>query len=110
MHKDNSKKLWQLLKEATKTQADNTSVEPEILNQTTANKFNNFFATIGRKTLEKLNISEPSFTPTLNHGLTFDPTTPSEIEKLIDGMKLNSAVGHDKVPAKILKRSKTYPM
>ena len=53
--------------------------------------------------MEKLNLKESPFTPTINHGLTFHPTTPEEIGKLIDGMKSNSAVGYDKVPAKILK-------
>ena len=67
-----------------------------------ANTFKNFFATIGRKTLERLNLTEPAFTPTATHGFTFDPTTPSEIEKLIDKMKVNSAVGYDNIPAKII--------
>ena len=102
-HKDNSKKLWQILKEATRTLADDRNTEPDELNKPTANNFNHFFATIGKTTLEKLDVTEPTFLPTTNHGFSFEPTTSEEVEKLIDSMKENTATGYDKIPAKILK-------
>ena len=80
-HKNNSKKLWELLKEATRTQTTDSNTEPDDMDKQKANTFNNFFATIGRKTLERLNLTEPAFTPTATHGFTFDPTTPSEIRE-----------------------------
>ena len=106
-HQDNSKKLWQLLREATRSQADDANTEPESLDIPTANAFNHFFSTVGRTTLEKLNLSEPSFSPTAEHGFTFQPTTPSEIEELINGIKCNSATGHDRIPPNILKDIKS---
>ena len=102
-NKTDSKKLWELLKEVTRNQTDKKNVEPEEISKTKANQFNRFFATIGKKTLEKLNIREPSFTPTSNQGYTFLPMTPSETELLIEKMKINTAVGYDKMPAKILR-------
>ena len=101
-HKNNSKKLWQLLKEATRSQVPDTNIEPDDITKTKANMFNNFFSTIGRKTLQKLNLSETPFTPTSTEGYIFEPTTPSEVEDLISRMKTNTATGYDKIPARIL--------
>ena len=63
-HRCNSKKLWQLLKEATRSQVTDFNTEPDDMNKHKANVFNNFFATIGRKTLLHLNLNETVFTPT----------------------------------------------
>ena len=102
-HKGNSKKLWEILKEVTRTQENQSSTEPDNMNRTIANSFNNFFATIGKKTLHQLNVTETSFTPSANDGYKFGTTTPAEVEKLIDAMKPNSAAGCDNIPPRIIK-------
>ena len=106
-NRGNSKKLWELLKEATRTKVNKSPTEPDNINATIANTFNRFFATVGKKTLEKLNITEPKFMPSANDGYRFSMTTPTEVGKLIEMMKSNSAAGHDNIPPKILKDLKT---
>ena len=103
----NSKKLWELLKEATRTLDTKSTTEPDNMDKSKANSFNNFFATVGKKTLEKLNVTETSFTPSALNGYSFKKTTPSEIGKLIEIMKPNSAAGYDGIPPKIIKDVKT---
>ena len=62
------------------------NTEPDDMNKHKANVFNNFFATIGRKTLQQLNLNDTMFTPTSTKGYIFKPTTPSEVECLIERM------------------------
>ena len=106
-NRKDGRKLWQLLREATNMKETNNATEPTNLTKPIANVFNSFFATIGKKTLQKLGTHEPTFIPSATSGYSFHPITPSEVELLIENLKTNTAVGYDKIPAKILKDLKS---
>ena len=75
------------------------------MNQETANKYNNYFATVGSEIKKKLGVKET--TVELNStGFTFHPETEQTILKLIVRIKTNVAVGADGINAKVLKDGK----
>ena len=78
-------------------------MEPDTINKPIANSFNSFFASVGKRTLDKLKVKETSFTPSATVGYNFSMSTPNEVLQLIDKMKPNSAAGHDRIPPRIIK-------
>ena len=101
-----SKKLWKTLKEVTQTTPAKNQTEPDFLDQDRANSFNNFFATVGTKIQEKLKITEKSIDPKTPGKFEYEEETEATIKKLIDRIRIDVAIGHDDISAKLLKGSK----
>ena len=106
---EDPKKIWKILNFLIGKNETHEKIEPEDLNQEKVNKYNNFFATIGQKIQEELDIDFniqkedifdfPSF--------KFVNESDENIEKIIDSIKTNVATGIDSIPSKIIKESKT---
>ena len=95
------------MKGATNTEEIKDKTEPNLMNQDTANTFNKFFATVGTKIQEKLNIKTPETQATSVTGnFTFKSETEENIVKLIDRLKCNVAVGCDNINVRLVKDSK----
>ena len=50
----NSKKLWDILKDATNSTKQREDVEPENINKEKANSFNEYFANVGKRIQQQL--------------------------------------------------------
>ena len=101
---DNPRRLWSLLREASCTEQVVDEVFPDVTNSDTADEFNHYFATIGKKIQDELNVNISfSAQNSKEHGFSFKQETPEGISKLIDNIKAKVATGHDRIPAKILK-------
>lgn len=108
-YRGDSKKIWKILKGVTQTDSRNSTIEPEFINQEKANQFNRYFATVGSKIQEKLNVEEKDNTSTSNTetgNFQFHEETEETIKKLIDRIKNDIAVGADDINAKLLKDTK----
>ena len=79
------------------------SVEPSNMTKEKANNFNNYFAPIGAETLNKMGLSVQEFEPTSTQGFMLEEVSPKDVVEVISRMKTNTAVGHDQIPAKIIK-------
>lgn len=100
------KKTWKILKEVTQTGKKNTQVEPEFLNQDTANIFNTFFATVGTNIQKRLKVKEKQAGQPTQEKFHFKEETEESIIKLIDRIRIDVAVGYDDISARLLKDSK----
>ena len=127
-----SKQTWNVLKELTNGYSENKNIEPDHLDQSKANQYNSYFATVGTVIQEKLNIKEQTDVQkmfdapcdkvvykvinapnvkdtditTKETGYTFSAETEENVLKLIERIKINVAVGIDGINAKILKDGK----
>ena len=96
-----SRKIWQILKDVT-----NTNYREEILpdnpNKNTANKFNTFFAKVGKQVQEKLNVKIDM--PDLNKcgQFKFEYETNDRIDALIKRIRVDVATGCDEISARLL--------
>ena len=74
------------------------------------NHFNTFFTSVAAKLNEKIVKAKKPFSHILDRllmKLSFYPTTPAEVESLINCIKFNKAIGPNSIPIKILKEFKT---
>ena len=101
-----SKKTWKLLKQATGTTNISETVEPENMNKEKANKFNTFFATVGSEIQKKLKVMQHRTNFRDLKGFKFKPESEETVEKLIDRIRHDVAVGHDNISAKLIKDAK----
>ena len=106
-----SKKCWKLLSYITNRKKNKATVEPEMMTQEKADKCNKFFATIGTKIQEELGHTVDEAT---NENLEenignfqFYEENPTNIEKLIDNIKIDVATGDDNIGSKLIKEGKT---
>ena len=106
-YEGDSKKIWKVMKEVTNTEEINNTTEPNFLNQNVTNNFNKFFATVGTRIKEKLKVKKEETREynDANH-FTLQEETEESIIKLIDKIKIDVAVGHDDINAKLIKDSK----
>ena len=102
-----NKKLWGILKEVSRTKTYKDEVLPDKVDDTVADKFNSYFATIGKKIQQDLGVNFTFIPDKNNRGFAFNDVTPDNIEKLIDNLKSGVATGFDKIPARILKDLKS---
>ena len=107
----NSKKVWNVLKDVTQTGKNTSDTEPQFLDQSVANKFNHFFATVGTVIKKRLNIKTANKAAKVNNQVDekqfqFKEETPESIIKLIERIKTDVAVGDDDMNAKLLKDAK----
>ena len=115
-HKHDSRKTWNVLNKILHKNA-NIKQFPEYFKvdgdnisdkQTIADRFNNFFATIGSNMSPNLPTSEQlSFMQYLkrenNSSFSFHQTTPKEIEKTISKLQTKNSSGHDDISSKVIK-------
>ena len=77
----------------------------------TANYFNTFFTSVAAKLNEKIVKAKKPFSHYLgqitDETIFLSPTTPADIESLINCIKPNKAIGPNSIPTKILKEFKT---
>ena len=76
-----------------------------------ANHFNTFFTSVAAKLNEKIVKSKKPFShylgQTTDETIFLSPTTPADIESLINCIKPNRAIGTNSIPTKILNEFKT---
>ena len=75
-----------------------------------ANHFNTFFTSVAAKLNEKIVKAKKPLSHlglTTNETIFLFPTTPADIESLINCIKPNKATGPNRIPTKILKEFKT---
>ena len=101
-----SKKLWQLLKEITGTGKNKDSVEPEMLTQEKVNSHNKFLATVGAEIQKQLKVQNHPTDYTALKGFQFKEEKNDDVVKLIDRIRIDVAVGSDKISAKLIKDAK----
>jgi hypothetical protein len=100
------KKMWKILKEVTQTETKECNIEPEFMDQKMADNFNTFFATVGTKIQQSLNIKEKDNSQNTQEKFHFKEETEETIIKLIDRIRIDVAVGCDDINARLLKDSK----
>ena len=108
-YKGKPKDIWKILKEATGNHETKENIEPEDMNQSKANQFNTYFATIGKKLQEKLGVSsiEPDLTNDRHdEGFSFNEENEDTISRLIDKIRTDVATGYCTISARILKDAK----
>ena len=101
----NSRKIWQILKEVTnKNYRD--EVLPDNPNKKTANKFNTFFAKVGKQVQEKLNIKIDM--PNLDKigQFKFSNETENKIDSLIKRIRPDVATGCDEISSRLLQAAR----
>ena len=98
----NPRKIWQVLKDVTDRNYKE-DVLPDNPNKTTANKFNSFFAKVGKTVQEKLKIDIKL--PDINKEGTFKfkDITENDITSLIKRIRPDVATGSDEISARLLK-------
>ena len=106
-HEGDMKKTWKLLKEATGNTNIHETIEPENMNKERANKFNHFFATVGSEIQKKLKVMKHRTNFNGLVGFKFQPETEQTVEKLIDRIRHDVAVGPDNISARLIKDSKS---
>ena len=102
----NSKQEWKILKELTQGFNEKNETQPDNMDQALANKYNQFFATVGTDIKKKLNIEDQNV-KTESRGFQFVPETEENVIKLIERIRNDVAVGIDGISAKILKDGKS---
>ena len=94
--------LWNLYKEITGNTKLKECIEPDFMDKTKANQFNNFFATVGSNIQQKLNITtQPPQLPM--NGFEFKYETEETVRKLISRIRSDVATGNDNINAKLVK-------
>lgn len=102
-YKDNPKKCWKIINMVTNRTKLKESIEPEDITQDKANSYNNYFATIGEKIQQKLNVNTQAKNFSGLRGFSFRPETATAINKLIANIRKDAAIGYDEVGAKLIK-------
>ena len=97
-----SKKMWNILHDIT-DKSYREDILPDLVNKETANKFNDFFANVGINVQKELNVNIEKPNLCSNGQFNFQPETKTQIEKLMNKIKPNVAVGHDNLSAKLIK-------
>ena len=94
-------KIWRLYKFLTGRMKDNEDTEPDFMTQTKADEFNKYFTNVG-KSPHQIPIPVAQ-TPRTKEKFSFKPENAEKIEKLIDKLKENTAIGNDDIGAKLIK-------
>ena len=74
----NSKQEWNILKELTQGFNEKQETQPDNMDQALANKYNQFFATVGTDIKKKLNIEDQNV-KTESRGFQFVPETEENV-------------------------------
>ena len=93
------------MKDATNTRKQKDEVEPENMSKETANTFNEYFASVGKKIQQKLNAppgDDYNISPQImNEGFAFNSITSEQVKKIIKSLRPTVATGHCGIPARI---------
>ena len=103
-YKGDSKNTWKVFKEMLNKQEIKETIEPELMDQDKANRFNHYFATIGTVIKNKLGITDTNVN--FNQGFAFSDISEDTVSKLIDKIRIGVATGADGISARILKDCK----
>lgn len=79
-YKGDSKNTWKVFKEMLNKQEIKESIEPDLMSKETANRFNNYFATIGTVIQKKLGIEDTEVN--YKEGFNFHEISESTVGKL----------------------------
>lgn len=104
--KGNSKKMWKVINQATNRTKSNETVEPDMMNQDKANRYNQYFATIGSEIQKKLKTKPHAVNFQGLLGFDFKMESEETVLKLIGKIKLNVATGNDNIGSKLIKDAK----
>ena len=116
-HKSNLKKSWAIIKQVINKKKSTNKLNIQLRTNDKiitdlyqiANQFNSYFVNIGSNLDDKIpktNKNPIDYIPrNYNLNMFLNPTTPTEISKIIDKLKDCSA-GWDGVPSKVIKNSK----
>ena len=104
--KKDPKKLWKVLKEMTGCGKIKETTELDMMSQEKSDKYNRYFATVGVKVQEHLNIQPHPTDFTGVKGFEFEAESEENISKIIDNIKTDVAVGEDQVSARLIKDAK----
>ena len=107
----NPKKLWKLYNLLINKQKAKVVTEPSNINQEKANAYNEYFSEVGITTQNKIKSIANSKNIRIqlrksNKALikfAFTKITPEVVSKIIDNLKLNTAVGLDNIGPKMIK-------
>ena len=111
-----SKEVWKVYNLTTQRTKVKETIEPDMMNQQKADKYNTFFATIGLEIQKKLKVNNPP--SDISEAQTPEAQTPSQfnfefkaepisnIEKIIDNIRNDVAIGEDMIGAKLIKDMK----
>ena len=113
------KTVWKTIKEIINVKTKNdVPINSLLIGETIttnakliANHFNTFFTSVAAKLNEKIVKAKKPFSHYLgqitDETIFLSPTTPADIESLINCIKPNKAIGPNSIPTKILKEFKT---
>ena len=106
------KEVWKIYSLATRRTKIKETTEPNMMNQQKADKFNTYFASIGleiqkklKSTIQRLHIPDVQTPSELN--FKFEAESISNIEKIIDNIRNDVAIGEDMIGAKLIKDMKS---
>ena len=113
-----SKEVWKVYNLITRRTKVKETKEPDLMNQQKADNYNKFFATVGLEIQKKLeetgqslhkpDIPENSVTQNSSKAtFAFEQETVLNIEKIIDNIRIEVAVGEDMIGAKLIKDMKS---
>ena len=100
------KKCWKLINSITGRQKNKEDKEPDMMTQEKADRFNKFFATIGSEIQKKIGVRPQRQIPKMKANMPsfkFKDEEQSNIEKIIDKIRIEVATGKDNISAKIIK-------
>ena len=101
-------KLWKLLNILINRQNSQQAAEPSNMSQQKANDFNKFFATVGSKyQRHTFKDKESIISEHNNECFSFKHESENSITKIIDSLKLKTAVGIDGIGANLIKDLKS---
>ena len=118
-NKKDLKTVWKTIKEIINVKTKNdVPINSLLIGETIttnakliANHFNTFFTSVAAKLNEKIVKAKKPFSHYLgqitDETIFLSPTTPADIESLINCIKPNKAIGPNSIPTKILKEFKT---
>ena len=105
--KDDPKATWKILNSIIGCNNNKENTEPDLMTQSKADEFNQFFAHIGENILKELNLTVPSTNLKGHDGFNFALESEETIAKMIEQMKPDVATGRDGISSKVIKDAKT---
>ena len=116
--RNNSRKLWQLLRQITCKQVDKTSITSSLNvdgssisgPQAISNAFARYFSNIGGNLACKITNSNKKYSEYLSNRnintMFMSPTSVAEVLKVINGLKSKASTGHDNISNLFVKNIK----
>ena len=103
---NDAKKSWQVINQITQRTVSKETTEPDKMNQDKADNFNKYFATVGEEIQKNLKKEFQAESFEGLQGFDFQLETKASIDKIIDQIRGDVAIGHDEIGARIIKDGK----